>query len=117
VAGLQHVTRLALALGCSSDARRAEYEARPRGDPARLPSREGGDQARGTDPLRVFTGAIHIYGGDFFGMPRSEWDPETLEERPWDVARTCKAFADATERWLAEAARARSQEDPRVLGG
>jgi len=70
-----------------------------------------------TNPLRAFTGAIHIYGGDFFGMPRSEWDPETLEERPWDVARTRKAFADATERWLAETTRARSQEDPRVLGG
>src|SRR5262245_4230400 len=23
------------------------------------------------NPLRVFTGAIHIYGGDFFGTPRS----------------------------------------------
>jgi predicted metal-dependent enzyme (double-stranded beta helix superfamily) len=58
-----------------------------------------------TNPLRVFTGAIHIYGGDFFGMPRSEWDPETLEERPYDVARARKTFADANERWRAECAR------------
>lgn len=54
-----------------------------------------------TNPLRVFTGAIHIYGGDFFGTRRSEWDPETLEERPWDVERTRKAFAEANERWRA----------------
>jgi predicted metal-dependent enzyme (double-stranded beta helix superfamily) len=58
-----------------------------------------------TNPLRVFTGAIHIYGGDFFGMPRSEWDPETLHERPWDAARTRKAFAEANERWRAECVR------------
>jgi predicted metal-dependent enzyme (double-stranded beta helix superfamily) len=58
-----------------------------------------------TNPLRLYTGAIHIYGGDFFGMPRSEWDPETLEERPWDAARTRKVFAEANERWRAECAR------------
>jgi predicted metal-dependent enzyme (double-stranded beta helix superfamily) len=57
------------------------------------------------NPLRAFTGAIHIYGGDFFGTPRSEWDPETLHERPYDVARARKVFADANERWRAECAR------------
>src|SRR2546425_1773585 len=35
------------------------------------------------NPLRVFTGAIHVYGGDFFGTPRSDWTPDTLEERPY----------------------------------
>lgn len=59
------------------------------------------------NPLRVFTGAIHIYGGDFFGAPRSDWDPETLLERPFDVARARQLFTDANERWLAECARAR----------
>jgi predicted metal-dependent enzyme (double-stranded beta helix superfamily) len=54
------------------------------------------------NPLRAFTGAIHIYGGDFFGTPRSEWDPQTLHERPYDVARARKLFADANDRWLAE---------------
>ena len=58
------------------------------------------------NPLRVFTGAIHIYGGDFFGTARSEWDPETCEEQPFDVERARKLFADANERWLAECARA-----------
>ena len=38
------------------------------------------------NPLRLFTGAIHIYGGDFFGAPRSDWDPDTLQERPFDRA-------------------------------
>ena len=54
------------------------------------------------NPLRVFTGAIHIYGGDFFGTPRSDWDPETLQERAFDIERTRKLFADANDRWLAE---------------
>jgi predicted metal-dependent enzyme (double-stranded beta helix superfamily) len=58
------------------------------------------------NPLRVFTGAIHIYGGDFFGTPRSDWDPETLQERPYDVERARKVIADANERWLADCMRA-----------
>lgn len=37
-----------------------------------------------TNPLQRFTGGIHIYGGDFFGTTRSQWDPETLEEVPSD---------------------------------
>lgn len=57
------------------------------------------------NPLRIFTGAIHIYGGDFFSTPRSDWDPETLEERPYDIARARKVITDANERWLAEGAR------------
>ena len=57
------------------------------------------------NPLRAFTGAIHIYGGDFFGTPRSDWDPETREERPYDMERARKVFSDANERWLAERAR------------
>ncbi len=56
------------------------------------------------NPLRIFTGAIHIYGGDFFSTPRSDWDPETLEERPYDIARARKVITDANERWLAECA-------------
>ena len=40
-----------------------------------------------TNPLDQFTGAIHVYGGDFFGVPRSEFDPETLEERPYEIGR------------------------------
>jgi predicted metal-dependent enzyme (double-stranded beta helix superfamily) len=55
-----------------------------------------------SNPGRTFTGAIHIYGGDFFATPRSEWDPETREERPYDVARALRTFAEANERWRRE---------------
>lgn len=37
-----------------------------------------------TNPLLRFTGGIHVYGGDFFGTTRSQWNPETLEEEPSD---------------------------------
>jgi predicted metal-dependent enzyme (double-stranded beta helix superfamily) len=57
------------------------------------------------NPLRVFTGAIHIYGGDFFRTPRSEWDWETLQEQPYDIDRARKLFADANERWFADCVR------------
>jgi len=55
------------------------------------------------NPLRKFTGAIHIYGGDLFGTPRSEW--ETGQERPFDMERARHAFAEANERWRAECVR------------
>jgi len=63
-----------------------------------------------TNPLRQFTGAIHVYGGDFFGVSRSEWDPRTLQERPYDMAHARQAFKDANDRWLAQAAAARPEE-------
>jgi predicted metal-dependent enzyme (double-stranded beta helix superfamily) len=54
------------------------------------------------NPLRAFSGAIHVYGGDFFGSPRSEWAPDTFEERPFDPARARQVYADANERWKRE---------------
>ncbi|MEZ6001074.1 hypothetical protein [Hyphomonas sp.] len=47
-----------------------------------------------TNPLGRPTGAIHVYGGDFFSQPRSEWDEETLSERPYDIEKV-KAFFDS----------------------
>jgi predicted metal-dependent enzyme (double-stranded beta helix superfamily) len=61
-----------------------------------------------TNPLRVFTGAIHVYGGDFFTVPRSEWTPDTLEERPYDAEGIRRVFAEAYERWRAECATGRA---------
>jgi predicted metal-dependent enzyme (double-stranded beta helix superfamily) len=55
-----------------------------------------------SNPLRTFTGAIHIYGGDFFGVERSEWTGDTLEERPYDMAHARSAFAEANARWARE---------------
>jgi len=51
-----------------------------------------------TNPLDSITSAIHVYGGDFFDTPRSEWDPKTLEERPYDVANTMREFEAANAR-------------------
>lgn len=48
-----------------------------------------------TNPTEQFTGAIHVYGGDFFAVERSEWEPETLQERPYDVARNLDLFVKA----------------------
>lgn len=52
-----------------------------------------------TNPRRAFTGAVHVYGGDFFATPRSEWTPDTFEERPFDAQRARRVFAEANERW------------------
>lgn len=51
-----------------------------------------------TNPIPRLIGAIHVYGGDFFAIDRSEWDPETLRERRYDVAEALKAFEDANAR-------------------
>ena len=49
-----------------------------------------------TNPIPRFTGAIHVYGGDFFGpVGRSEWDAETLLEQSCDGARMARRFEDA----------------------
>jgi predicted metal-dependent enzyme (double-stranded beta helix superfamily) len=53
-----------------------------------------------TNPIGKPTRAIHVYGGDFFAplTPRSEWDPETLVERPWDMNDTNRRFEEAEAR-------------------
>lgn len=51
-----------------------------------------------TNPTSQFTGAIHIYGGDFFAVDRSEWDPENLEEHPYDIEKNMKLFEAANAR-------------------
>src|SRR5262249_28933649 len=49
-----------------------------------------------TNPIPRLTGAIHVYGGDFFKPgKRSEWDPETLLEGPWDPERAERRFEEA----------------------
>jgi predicted metal-dependent enzyme (double-stranded beta helix superfamily) len=50
------------------------------------------------NPTLKLTGAIHVYGGDFFAMHRSEWEPETLEERPYDIEKNVKLFEAANNR-------------------
>jgi predicted metal-dependent enzyme (double-stranded beta helix superfamily) len=48
-----------------------------------------------TNPIPRLTGAIHVYGGDFFAAERSEWDAESLLEGRYDVARTIRRFEEA----------------------
>ena len=45
-----------------------------------------------TNPIARYTGALHVYGGDFFGVSRSEWDPESLREKPYDVEKLRRIF-------------------------
>ncbi len=52
-----------------------------------------------TNPLPRITGAFQVYGGDFFGAARSEWDPETLLERAFDLERAKRLFEETNERW------------------
>jgi predicted metal-dependent enzyme (double-stranded beta helix superfamily) len=53
-----------------------------------------------TNPIPRFTGAIHVYGGDFFNPThRSEWDPETLLEGPFDPDRAVRRFEEANASW------------------
>ena len=53
-----------------------------------------------TNPIPRFTAAIHVYGGDFFNAPRSEWNPESLVECPYSVERAAQLF-ESSNRLLA----------------
>ena len=48
-----------------------------------------------TNPLSRLTGAIHVYGGDFFAVERSEWDAEHLHETRLDIERVKAMFSDS----------------------
>ena len=53
-----------------------------------------------TNPLRRFTGGVHIYGGDFFDgeIPRSQWNPETLDEESSNGDKIRNMFKRENER-------------------
>jgi predicted metal-dependent enzyme (double-stranded beta helix superfamily) len=52
-----------------------------------------------TNPIPRLTGAIHVYGGDFFGVDRSEWDAETLFEQRSDGEKMTRRFEEANALW------------------
>jgi len=52
-----------------------------------------------TNPIPRLTGAIQVYGGDFFSPSRREWDSETLSEGPFDIERARRRFAEANDVW------------------
>jgi predicted metal-dependent enzyme (double-stranded beta helix superfamily) len=53
-----------------------------------------------TNPIPRLTGAIHVYGGDFFNPGRREWDAETLLEGPFDIERARRRFEEANDLWM-----------------
>jgi len=50
-----------------------------------------------SNPTTKFTAAIHVYGGDFFAEERSEWDPESLHEQPYDIDKNMALFERANK--------------------
>jgi len=52
------------------------------------------------NPIPRLTGAIHVYGGDFFAAERSEWDQETLAEQRYDPEKTVRYFEEANRSLL-----------------
>ena len=47
-----------------------------------------------TNPTTRLTGAIHVYGGDFFAQERSEWDALDLHEHPYDIDKNMQLFVE-----------------------
>ena len=63
----------------------------------------GADAIHAVDnPVRRLTGAIHVYGGDFVHQPRSQWDPDSLTEQPYDPVQVRRLFAQANAAWAAQ---------------
>ena len=52
-------------------------------------------------PTLAPTGAIHVYGGDLITTARSEFDPVSGAERPFDWAKSERQFAEMNARWEA----------------
>ncbi len=48
-----------------------------------------------SNPIPRLTGALHVYGGDFFSVQRSEWDAETLLEQPGSGEKMARRFDEA----------------------
>jgi predicted metal-dependent enzyme (double-stranded beta helix superfamily) len=49
------------------------------------------------NPLAQCTGAIHVYGGDFVTRERSQWDPVSLVEEPYDLDKVRTVFEEAEQ--------------------
>ncbi|HLK54135.1 MAG TPA: hypothetical protein VKU42_11810 [Candidatus Angelobacter sp.] len=48
-----------------------------------------------SNPIPKLTGALHVYGGDFFAADRSEWDAETLLEQQCNGEKMVRRFEEA----------------------
>jgi predicted metal-dependent enzyme (double-stranded beta helix superfamily) len=47
------------------------------------------------NPTREWTAAIHVYGGDFFTVKRTQWTMDTFEPTTLDPENLKKVLADA----------------------
>jgi predicted metal-dependent enzyme (double-stranded beta helix superfamily) len=47
------------------------------------------------NPAPRYTGALHVYGGDFFAVPRSQWVPDEYAEEPYDIDAVQREFERA----------------------
>jgi predicted metal-dependent enzyme (double-stranded beta helix superfamily) len=50
---------------------------------------------RVVNPTKEWTGAIHVYGGDFFNTPRTRWSLRTGEPQAFD-ADVVRAYLEET---------------------
>ncbi len=51
------------------------------------------------NPMQKLTGAIHVYGGDFYAPGRSQWEGEDLKQRPFDQAGLIRHFKESNNRF------------------
>ncbi|MEM7172392.1 MAG: hypothetical protein AAF530_19650 [Pseudomonadota bacterium] len=51
-----------------------------------------------TNPIDKLTGAIHVYGGNFFEVHRSEWDPLELTEGDYNMEKNLALFEASNAR-------------------
>lgn len=58
------------------------------------------------NPLDVPMNGIHVYGGNLMSVPRSMWQPKTLEKETYDPAKFFGWCAELTEARKADAASA-----------
>lgn len=52
-----------------------------------------------TNPVERYTCALHVYGGDRGGTPRSQWDALTLTREPCDMDDARRILRQADERF------------------
>jgi predicted metal-dependent enzyme (double-stranded beta helix superfamily) len=55
-----------------------------------------------TNPETTYTGAIHVYNGDFVRQPRSQWNRESRTEEPYDFTGFQAEFDKAEREFRAE---------------
>jgi hypothetical protein len=67
-----------------------------------------------TNPTGRLTGAIHVYGGDFVAAERSEWDPDTLCEGPYDMQKIKDIFEKSNRSFLNRAGPAEGRSPGRA---